>query len=166
MESYYIGMGILMPAFHKSYWTGLRAQSWPNFLWIDRTTNTEVTYSHWGTLDDGSKEPNNLAPPELCGAANYSLSYADAWGWSDSSCANSFPFICRMLKAGNVSMTSAITNNSFIFFTETKNYSMAQQTCNNLGLHLTSWESQDEQAEIESALIFSVRWLVPRCMRT
>ncbi len=156
VEDYYIGKGILMPGFHKSYWVGLRASAWPDFAWIDRTANTVIDYAHWGLLPDGSQEPNNSPAPQLCGLSNYSQAYGGAWGWSDANCADSFPFICRMLRPGNISITSAITNNSFVFFTEMLNHSMAQHMCNSMGMHLTSFENQDEQAEIESGLIFSV----------
>jgi hypothetical protein len=159
VEEYYVGKGILMPGFHKSYWVGLRAASWPNFAWIDRTAGVEIDYSHWGTLNDGSKEPNNAIAPELCGLANYTLTYGGVWGWSDTACSASFPFICRMLNPGNITMTSAITNNSFIFFTDAKTNADATAQCNSLGMHLASFENQDEQAEIEAALIQSVSGL-------
>jgi hypothetical protein len=166
VEEYYVGKGILMPGFHKFYWMGLRAAVWPNFAWIDRTAGVEIDYSHWGTLNDGSKEPNNAMPPELCGLGNYSLSFGGVWGWSDTACSNSFPFMCRMLKPGNITMTSAITNNSFIFFTEARSNADATAVCNGLGMHLASYENQDEQAEIEAALIQSVGcWALRSCPR-
>jgi hypothetical protein len=59
------------------------------------------TYTHWGTdPDDGSKEPNNLDAPELCGAANSSQVYdnPEAWGWSDARCSKKLPFICKAIR--------------------------------------------------------------------
>lgn len=35
VESYFLSLGVLLPTFHKTYWTGLitNNQSWPLFNW-------------------------------------------------------------------------------------------------------------------------------------
>jgi hypothetical protein len=154
VEEYFVSKGILIPGFHKSYWAGLRSSSWPYFQWMDRTTNIELEYTHWGTNGD-IKEPNNLNPPEMCGAANYTQRYGGAWGWSDTACSSPLVFICRLLKPGNFTITSAVTGNNFTFFTETKNYTNAKEHCISMGQHLVSFENLDEQAEVEAGLILS-----------
>jgi hypothetical protein len=97
--------GYLISLYHGSYWMGLSASgSWaPNaFGWADFSpVSGPGTYTHWGTdPDDGTKEPNNLNAPELCGAANASQVYdnPEAWGWSDAHCTRRLPFICKAIR--------------------------------------------------------------------
>jgi hypothetical protein len=97
--------GYLISLYHGSYWMGLSASgSWApdGFGWADHSPGPGAgTYTHWGTdPDDGSNEPNNLSPPELCGAANASQVYdnPEAWGWSDVHCGRKLPFICKAIR--------------------------------------------------------------------
>ncbi len=91
--------GSLMPGFHSFYWLGLAAATWPRFAWTDGTPGPNTTtYNHWGYyMPQNIIEPNNLFPPELCAGANASQAYDRAWGWADTSCATSAPFVCRRL---------------------------------------------------------------------
>jgi hypothetical protein len=38
VEDYYVGKGLLLSLFHKSYWMGLAADLWPFFKWADNVT--------------------------------------------------------------------------------------------------------------------------------
>ena len=92
--------GYLIDLFHGSYWMGLTASSWAEdaFRWADFSGPNPGGYIHWGTdPDEGTKEPNNLVPQELCGAANSSLTFdnPEAWGWADTRCGTRLPFICK-----------------------------------------------------------------------
>ena len=45
---------MLFPLYHKAYWIGLKASSWPLFNWIDPGApgiNTPKGYKNWGFLD-------------------------------------------------------------------------------------------------------------------
>jgi hypothetical protein len=75
------------------------AAMWPNFTWVDHTWATNVGgYQHWGnlTMADGSKrpEPNNMASPEHCAAANFTTSFKGAAGWADQRCTTNLTSIC------------------------------------------------------------------------
>ncbi len=51
MEQFYVGQGWLIPTFHKAYWIGLAATTWPNFRWLDGSAPpSEKSYAHWGLL--------------------------------------------------------------------------------------------------------------------
>ncbi len=60
--------------------------------------NLVPNYSHWGVLlPVNVSEPNNRPrAPEYCAVANYSQSYTDAWGHSDTSCAGSYLALCSV----------------------------------------------------------------------
>lgn len=113
VEAYFIEKGWLLPTFHKSYWIGLNATSPASrnpavsvggtlqtspatFGWIDKSAGapTGRAYQHWGKAGSAS-EPNNLLGSENCGVANASAKYSLAWGWADTSCKISLPFICK-----------------------------------------------------------------------
>ena len=113
IEAYYIDKGWLLPTFHRRYWIGLNAttpaSSSPaviiagqmqttaaKFAWMDKTAGAPVgqAYQHWGRAGSFG-EPNNLLGNENCGLANASAAYSLAWGWADSSCRVSAPFICK-----------------------------------------------------------------------
>jgi hypothetical protein len=124
VEKYFADEGVLMAAYHKAYWLGLVAipppaasvasarpsspggQQTPfaSWRWLDFLPPPgRSTYQHWGTLTlaNGKSrvEPNNLAPPEACAAANASQAYDDpaAWGWADANCALKLPSICKLV---------------------------------------------------------------------
>lgn len=66
------------------------------------------SYTHWGTSkDDGSLEPNNKEPPEDCAVANYTQSYSDIFGWSDTRCEKKFIFICRLIRGWHLPLLAA-----------------------------------------------------------
>ncbi len=110
-------MGWLLPTFHKNYWIGLNAttpasrdpagmvagvlttSSPGHFAWLDQSAGApgQGAYTHWGRAG-GLPEPNNLRGSENCGLANASQTYGAAWGWSDSNCRISAPFICKSLR--------------------------------------------------------------------
>jgi hypothetical protein len=56
---------------------------------------TGVTYVHWGTIGINT-EPNNGTGFEICGMANASLTYNDAWGWVDVQCGLKAIFMCKL----------------------------------------------------------------------
>jgi hypothetical protein len=90
-----------MKPFHKQYWIGYQVpptDAWPNFTQVDRTTPAS-SYRHWGMALLGNRsEPDNRAGNENCAAANSTLEYGGAWGWSDASCGMALPFMCRLLR--------------------------------------------------------------------
>jgi hypothetical protein len=113
IEAYYLDKGWLLPTFHRRYWIGLNAttpastspatvtagqlQTSPaRFAWLDKSAGMPYgkAYAQWGKAGSFA-EPNNLLGSENCGLANASQTYALAWGWSDSSCRISAPFICK-----------------------------------------------------------------------
>jgi hypothetical protein len=98
---------MLLLGFHKFYWIGAQVppvNSWPNFEWIDGTPgpngwhrpNVTGTYHHWGYyMPQNIIEPNNIFKQENCAGANHTQAWAGAWGWSDTKCDVSYPFLCR-----------------------------------------------------------------------
>jgi hypothetical protein len=74
------------------------ASAWPFFNWLD--TNLKIPdanyggYEHWGVLK-GRRQPDNAAGGEWCAGANFSMAYAEVWGWSDANCTGIYPYICR-----------------------------------------------------------------------
>ena len=55
-----------------------------------------ATYMHWGR-DGLVPEPSNSTGGELCGVSNLTQTYGGAWGWSDTRCNISAPFMCRSM---------------------------------------------------------------------
>jgi hypothetical protein len=96
VEAYYSRMGYLFPRFSSFYWIGLRTQSWPNFIFIDRLDGG--SYANWGTIPDGGlDEPNNIHGMEFCAGANFTELRANkAWGWSDELCTTRAAFMCKI----------------------------------------------------------------------
>ena len=99
VEGYYLKQGYLLPTDHDNYWLGLNtsAGTWPKFNWTERTVAAPGSgaYQHWGRPEGGVPEPNNNRVG-LCGVANASLTYTNAWGWADTVCNMTNVFICRM----------------------------------------------------------------------
>ncbi len=118
VEGYYLRQGYLLPTYHENYWLGLNtsAGAWPRFNWTERTVAPPGSgaYQHWGRPEGGVPEPNNNRVG-LCGVANASLSYTNAWGWADTMCNMTNAFICRMqreagaLGAGAAALARALT---------------------------------------------------------
>ncbi len=91
--------GFLIPDFHKAYWVGLSSASLApqaDFKSMDPYAKpARNVYMHWGTMQPGNiREPNNRMGGENCATANYSQTFANAWGWSDTKCNERFPSIC------------------------------------------------------------------------
>jgi hypothetical protein len=145
VEQYYVNYGVLLPSYHKGYWTGLTAESWPNFNWIDKTAG-RVDYTHWASF-----EPNNMN--NMCGIGNYSAEYDGAWGWSDEPCMARFPFICKLMGPRNLTRQSNVTGNVFTLYTAQATQAEAEQVCRSQGGHLASFTSLDEQVEMEFAFV-------------
>ena len=152
VEQYFIRQGYMLPKYHRGYWLGLRASQWPTFQWLDATA-ARTSYQHWGQLPDGSREPKQRL--STCGAGNYSLVEASAWGWSGENCNRALPYMCRLLKPGNITIPSNLTGNVFTLMTVTVSNSRAEALCNDIGGHLAAYVSQEEQAEMEYAFINS-----------
>lgn len=145
VEQYYVNYGVLLPYFHKGYWTGLTADSWPNFMWVDKTAG-EVDYTHWGT-----NEPKSMS--NLCGIGNHTAEYEGAWGWADASCTARYPYICKMMGPRNLTLTSNVTGNTFTLYTTQATQAEAETACREEGGHLASFGSYDEQVEMEFAFM-------------
>jgi hypothetical protein len=91
MENAFLNSGYLLPSFHKTYWLGLTAVTWPMFSWSDRSL--ALAFTNWG-----DQQPNRSPSPGLCSYANYTLSRGSppAWGWDDTDCDTSTSvFICK-----------------------------------------------------------------------
>lgn len=91
--------GFLIPDYHKAYWMGMTSATTApqaDFKLMDPYAKPGKTvYKHWGTMQPGNiPEPNNRMGGEFCATGNYSQSYANAWGWSDTKCGERFPSIC------------------------------------------------------------------------
>ena len=152
VEQYFVKEGYLLPKYHQGYWLGLRAAQWPTFQWIDVTAG-QSNYKHWGQLPDGSYEPKHRL--NTCGAGNYSLLDLSAWGWSGENCNRALPYMCRILKPGNITIPSNITGNVFTLMSIKVNHAKAEALCNDIGGHLTAYASQEEQTEMEFAFLAS-----------
>jgi hypothetical protein len=136
---------VLLPVFHKGYWTGLIADTWPDFQWMDKTAGP-IDYTHWAT--DEPKARDNL-----CGIGNYTAEYDGAWGWADSSCMSRYPYICKIMGPKNLTLTSNVTGNVFTLYTSATTQADAELTCRTQGGHLASFASMDEQIEMEFAFM-------------
>ena len=94
--------GFFLPSFHRAYWLGYQAATWPDFQWLDR--NAASDYTTWGLPLQGEAQPDNgggalRARPELCAAANVSLAgrQEPPLTWSDDDCLLRLPFMCRKI---------------------------------------------------------------------
>ncbi len=99
VETYYKGLGVLLPSFTPQYWLGLRSNrtSWPDFDWFQRLNAAPSAYSydHWGGTGK-FRQPDNAVGVEYCGVADALLEYDGAWGWNDLNCTIRLPFMCRL----------------------------------------------------------------------
>ncbi len=111
VESYFISAGVLLPAFHNTYWMGytipyLNPSLWPRFASLEdgskpsNSIEPSAVYSNWGIMTDSTgtafPEPNNFHIPEFCVAANYSQLVEEAWGWADANCDSKLIFMCKV----------------------------------------------------------------------
>jgi hypothetical protein len=66
VEQYYVGQGWLLPSYHKSYWIGLTATTWPYFHWLEPSNDpSDDTYIHWGLLLPAGLMVSLVAPADL-----------------------------------------------------------------------------------------------------
>jgi hypothetical protein len=118
VESFYTNNGFMFPTYHRFYWMGLQAgrsmapadlmatfgSRWPNFTYTDKSPapGTPNAYTHWGRYQPlNFPEPDNRFSPELCAGGNASETFGNpkAWGWADTRCNGSFPFMCKVAGA-------------------------------------------------------------------
>ena len=150
--------GYLLPGFHKAYWMGFNALEWGAWKWVDPTAGrfSNAAYKHWGT-----DEPNNEPALQLCGAANHSLVYGEAWGWADANCGTKLPFVCKMIPLAPLhsagtrpaapSYLSKYTGNMFTLHTTAVPQAEAEAFCVSQASHLASFLSVEEQVRCTCA---------------
>jgi hypothetical protein len=146
--------GYLLGDFHQAYWIGLQSPEKPNYgrwAWLDYAPapGSRRAYSHWGTVvPTGAKEPDQGF---TCAAANASETYQDppAWGWSDATCDMALPLMCKHAPEGTFVYVSGTTQATYILNTSMASWADAQQACNDNGGHLVSYQTPDEQTEVE-----------------
>jgi hypothetical protein len=103
VEHYFMSQGIMFPTYIKRYWIGLTANSTRtgsySFGWTDPSIPAPSTanYIHWGRVlpSNIALEPDNHFTMENCGVANYTERFGGAFGWSDTQCNITAPFMCR-----------------------------------------------------------------------
>jgi hypothetical protein len=89
VEAALVRQGALAQPFYRTYWLGYQVTSvWPKFAAADGKT---VVYKHWGR-----GQPDKATGMEMCAAANASLAYQGAWGWSDEPCGRKMAFVCKL----------------------------------------------------------------------
>jgi hypothetical protein len=145
--------GYLLPDFHKAYWIGLSSPEVPygTWTWLDNLPPpTKQTFIHWGRA-----MPTNKAEPDgnfTCVSANASEAHQDplTWGWSDDSCDLLLPFMCKRSVEASFVYASATTKATYLLSTAKANFIDAQATCNDHGGHLVSYQSLEEQIEVEA----------------
>jgi hypothetical protein len=158
VEMAFVTGGYLLPSFHKAYWMGFSATSWPEWKWVDPTAGrfSNAAYKHWGM-----EQPDNDPPMQLCGAGNYSLQHGGAWGWADANCGAKLPFLCKMISTtmgasalGGAALAppylSKFTGNMFTLHTSPMSQPEAEAFCVSQASHLASFLNVEEQVEVES----------------
>lgn len=141
VETFFTQRGFLLPSFHKTYWLGLSATTWPQFSWADRSQS--VSYQNWGDM-----QPNRAPSPGLCSYANYTLSKGSppAWGWDDTNCDSDMSiFMCKKVSAKGSYYTSKRFANTYIFNSTAANFTQAEMFCRDKGAHLVAFATQQEQ---------------------
>jgi hypothetical protein len=155
VEQFYIKRAELVGSFHEGYWLGLQynnesgAWYWNDFSQFDM----EAGYSHWGvTVPDYVPEPSKNAS---CSVANASEAFDRplAWGWSDATCTDLFPFVCRKAAGDAFVYVSNTTSATYILNTTELAFDAASQTCNDNGGNLVYYSSAEEQYEVEQHFI-------------
>jgi hypothetical protein len=141
VEQYFSQNGYLLPSFHKTYWLGLTAVTWPIYSWSDRSL--AVAYTNWG-----NQQPNRSPSPGLCAYANFTMSMGSppAWGWDDTDCETSTSvFICKRASTKGSYYSSRRHGATYIFNSSLANFTQAEGFCRDKGAHLVSFSSQAEQ---------------------
>jgi hypothetical protein len=119
-------------------------------------------------LPGGFPEPNQLTGGENCVVANYTQRYGVpvAYGWSDVNCGQGYHFMCKINKPGpsSISYVNTTTRNQYTLNTARMNFSSAEAACNLQGGHLVSYNTVDEQLEVENFFVRS-GLLFPTCHR-
>jgi hypothetical protein len=95
VEAHFIASGYLLPAFHTSYWLGLRARTWGTWQALDQ--QLPGRYLNWG-----AGQPNGRALPELCVVAANTPAANGGWGYADVACSGRYVFMCRLPGGGRV----------------------------------------------------------------
>ena len=102
--------GYLLPLYHRKYWIGMYAVTWPYFKYADPLLGGYVSlannYTNWG---NDTSTGNNYPSTDgyNCGTAVYTLAInpsaagtPDAtWGWMDTLCNTTNTFMCRISSA-------------------------------------------------------------------
>jgi hypothetical protein len=108
VERFFSNMTYFVPAWHQSYWIGLRqAPSGGDFYWVDpRAVAAGNSYMHWG-LD----QPDFSSPVDgSCAAANSSYPTSDrAYMWSDANCTAALPFLCKIMRGWLAAESGGLT---------------------------------------------------------
>ncbi len=157
---------MLAPKFHKLYFIGLEyhanSSAWH---WLDPSTAPPLApnYVKWST-DTGEPDPNTGS----CSVADFRLpgySALSAAAWAAAACGDPdgtdgimqgmYPAICKTRAPGSVPPIpyTSTNNDTFIFSTAELAYSSASTFCMRHGGQLVSFQSQEEQLEVESAFI-------------
>ncbi len=92
--------GYLLPPYHITYWMGLETKNRGTWSWLEPATpplNAPNAYQNWAT-SGARPEPNNLRPPENCGASNLTQLQGGVGGWADANCLASMPFMCMLIR--------------------------------------------------------------------
>ncbi len=144
--------GYLLPDFHKAYWIGLTSPEVPygKWSWLDNMPPpSRQTFIHWGReVFSNALEPDGNF---TCVSANASTAHQDplTWGWSDTTCDMLLPFMCKRSTEGNFVYASPTTKATYVLSTVKQNFVEAQANCNDHGGHLVSYQSVEEQIEVE-----------------
>jgi hypothetical protein len=163
VEQYFIKVGYMKPYYHKQYWFGLSStvQTYPKFKWKDpKVTALDASgaYSNWGIMmPQNKKEPYALFPPELCGAANFSMMSMSVAGWADANCNNAFTFMCKIRAYDSYpDCETTSTGVQVCFNARPSTFGEAMAVCGQQCGHPASYTSQAEQYEVENIYISNV----------
>jgi hypothetical protein len=100
----------------------------------------------------GVQEPDNRFGGEFCAVANFSQSYRQAWGWSDTACNQMFGFMCRLDDPGTYSYTNKL-GTTYTLSTVPTTQADAEQQCTLQGGHLVGYRSLSEQQDVEQYFV-------------
>ena len=141
--------GLLIPAYHNSYWMGLRIGpelQWPEFRWLSpETPGPASPYLHWGFPAEGP-EPNQ--PGSGCALAVGATARGSptGWGWGDAACEDPHFFVCKVAQPQAApAYTTSGTNVTFLLNTTLVTFAEAEESCQMNGGHLASYSSIEEQ---------------------
>jgi hypothetical protein len=93
-----LAQGLIIPAYHTSYWMGLSVPmglAWPDFEWVTPDIPGPASpYLNWGFPAQGP-EPNEPGTGCAVAVGETARGSPTGWGWGDASCGESHFFICR-----------------------------------------------------------------------